>query len=128
MRRTEILQIIGAYISVLCTFCVYCIIYATNINGALHLKMLASLLPKQNIIEPFYFINSFSKVMNNLLNTGKSIEIFTFIKKALQIYARLSYQDISYCEKLTITFVFAIVAKADFTFKSFFDQFIDLVT
>ena len=95
MQRTAILKIIGAYISVLRTFFVYFIIYTTNINGALHLEMLASLFPKQNIIEPFYFINSFSKVMNNLLIDGKSIEIFTFIKKALQIYARLSYKDMN---------------------------------
>ena len=39
VQRTEIIQIIGAYISVLRTFCVSYIIYTTNINGALHLKM-----------------------------------------------------------------------------------------
>jgi len=52
VQRTGILQISGAYISVLCTFCMRWILFTTNINGALHLKSACIILPIQNVIEP----------------------------------------------------------------------------
>ena len=38
VHRTGILKLLNIYIPVLCTSCANCNLYATNINGALHLK------------------------------------------------------------------------------------------
>ncbi len=58
VHRTGILKLLNTYIPVLCTSYVICILLATNINGALHLKKTCFVLLISNVIEPIYRYHS----------------------------------------------------------------------